>query len=299
MMKKGLKWKRPRFFEVAICLVFLIQAGYVIRNNSYNNVAIVTTTASTSSSDQKEEEENVPNHSGTCLSIQLDGSINNREIVKYNSSSSSRSDDDNSTQSQLSQSQQSQSEQSQLLLFELVVPPVRFLWLEVQPIVYAVVTQEKDRVIISSDQCILEGSPFISKVHLNERFDFCVTAELMWNDTSSTTTTTSNVPASSSLTSDAAAEVVTVDSSKIFAIANIEINVDVPRPFSAIPKRVIVPTGEKAMQVTLNYLLGSFLQGLAQDYQLWANDSNYRQQRRRESSKLVDVAHEEEILPIL
>ena len=124
-------------------------------------------------------------------------------------------------------------------------------------------------------------------------FDFCVTAELMWNDT-----TTNNVPASSSL--EAAA---LLDSSTIFAIADIEINVDVPRPFNAIPKRVIIPTGETAMQVTLNYLLGSFLQGLAEDYQLWANDSKYRQQRRRggsgDKSELVVTADkEEEIIPL-
>ena len=100
-----------------------------------------------------------------------------------------------------------------------------------KPIVYAVVTQQDDTVILSSDQCILEGSPFfISKVHLNERFDFCVTAELMWNDT-----TTNNVPASSS-SSEAAA----FDSSTIFAIADIEINVDVPRPFNAIHRNVLL-----------------------------------------------------------
>ena len=137
--------------------------------------------------------------------------------------------------------------------------------------------------------------PFISKVHLNERFDFCVTAELMWNDD---TTTKNNVPASSS------SETAALDSSTIFAIAGIEINVDVPRPFNAIPKRVIIPTGETAMQVTLNYLLGSFLQGLAEDYQLWANDSKYRQQQRRrgdsgDKSELVVTADkEEEIIPL-
>ena len=148
--------------------------------------------------------------------ITIPSTNNGENINDHDTNNYSRSDSntDNNTQSQ------SQSEQ--LLLFELVVPPVRFLWLEVQPIVYAVVTQQDDKVIISSDQCILEGSPFISKVHLNERFDFCVTAELMWNDT-----TTNNVPASSS-SSEAAA----FDSpSTIFAIADIEINVDVPLSF--------------------------------------------------------------------
>ena len=53
---------------------------------------------------------------------------------------------------------------------------------------------------------------------------FCVTAELMWNDD---TTTANNVPASSSSSETAAA----LDSSTIFAIADIEINVDVSSSF--------------------------------------------------------------------
>ena len=50
-------------------------------------------------------------------------------------------------------------------------------------------------------------------------------------------------------------------------------------------------------------MLGSFLQGLAEDYQLWANDSKYRQQQRRrgdsgDKSELVVTADkEEEIIP--
>ena len=100
----------------------------------------------------------------TIPSTNNGGNINDNDTNNY---SRSDNNNDNNTQSQ------SRSQSEQLLLFELVVPPVRFLWLEVQPIVYAVVTQQDDKVIIiSSDQCILEGSPFISKVHLNERFDF-------------------------------------------------------------------------------------------------------------------------------
>ena len=127
---------------------------------------------------------------------------------------------------------------------------------------------------------------------------FCVTAELMWNDD---TTTTTNVPASSSSSETAAA----LDSSTIFAIADIEINVDVPRPFNAIPKRVIIPTGENRNASNSELLCWDHsYKDFAEDYQLWANDSKYRQQQRRrgdsgDKSELVVTADkEEEIIPL-
>ena len=59
--------------------------------------------------------------------------------------------------------------------FELVVPTIHFFKLSLQPVVYASVQPQENRVVISSNNCILRGSDFIERVQLNERFDFSVT----------------------------------------------------------------------------------------------------------------------------
>lgn len=138
--------------------------------------------------------------------------------------------------------------------FELRVPPMRFLWLEVQPVVEADVALEPHRVVISSDKCRLIGSPFLSKVQMNERFNFSAYTELTWNDARN-------------------------ENSTISAQTLIEVDVDRPFPFRTMPKRAIEKVGNTAMRLSMNFILKSFLQGLASDYQLWASDATYRARR--------------------
>jgi len=141
--------------------------------------------------------------------------------------------------------------------FELVVPKVRLGWLEVQPVVHAVATVKDDRVVIEGNQCTLRGSPFIGRSRLNERFDFRVRAELSWVD-------------------EKEGE---VRGNQISADTTIEVNVDTPFPFRTIGKRAIEKMGDKALQISLNFVLRSFLRGLTSDYQRWAMDEDYRQSR--------------------
>ena len=158
--------------------------------------------------------------------------------------------------------------------FELVVPPVRFLWLEVQPVVEAQVTLEESRVIISSKKCRLLGSPFISKVKLNERFEFFATAELTWNDTY-----TAGLEGGAIAPVIIAAESSRGSGDSISAETYIRVDVDTPMPFRAIPKRVIEKTGDTAMRLSMNFIMRSFLHGLATDYARWAKDPAYRTSR--------------------
>ena len=51
--------------------------------------------------------------------------------------------------------------------FELVVPPVRFLWLELQPVVHAVVNLERDRVVIASAAASLLA-PSLDRMHCQD-----------------------------------------------------------------------------------------------------------------------------------
>ena len=164
--------------------------------------------------------------------------------------------------------------------FELVVPPVRFLWLQVQPVVHAFVVLEENKVVITGDRCTLKGSPFIAKVKLNERFSFNVWSELTWDDTldKGKDTTIGNDEGISNQRDES--------ESTIYARSRIKVDVDVPRPFSAIPKRAIEATGDKAMQLSLNILLRSFMRGLASDYERWASDPEYRRRR----AEMVEMA---------
>ena len=163
--------------------------------------------------------------------------------------------------------------------FELVVPPVRFLWLQVQPVVHAFVVLEENKVVITGDRCTLKGSPFIAKVKLNERFSFNVWSELTWDDTLDKGNTAIGNDEGISNQQDES-------ESTIYARSRIKVDVDVPRPFSAIPKRAIEATGDKAMQLSLNILLRSFMKGLARDYERWASDPDYRQRR----AEMVEMA---------
>jgi hypothetical protein len=218
--------------------------------------------------------------------------------------------------------------------FELIVPPVKFLWLEVQPIIKARVVLEPDRVLIQSHEATLIGSSFISTSKLNERFDFCARAELTWSDgemDADTDNTEANpgsfVSASSSSSSskedeedeDEIGERVIINhkqksdssmtsegedeereqneynnnsntkttrttntptTSTIYATTSIAVNVDVPNPFrTVVPHRVLVKTGNTAVQLSLQFMIRSFLAGLVTDYKRWVQDAEYRRYR--------------------
>ena len=54
---------------------------------------------------------------------------------------------------------------------------------------------------------------------------------------------------------------------------------DVPAPFSFIPKAALKTVGDAALSATLGIIMGTFLDKLVQDYYKWANSSSMPQQR--------------------
>ena len=140
--------------------------------------------------------------------------------------------------------------------FLLTVPPLKFFNLEVQPLVKAQVILEADKVVITSHQCRLQSpneASYIEKVNLNDRFQFQAQCVLTWDEQEDHT---------------------------IFAHTQIHVDVDPPPPFSKLPRSVLEATGNAAMRISMNYIIQSFLKGLAMDYQKWAHDDEYRQTRR-------------------
>ncbi|KAL7553710.1 hypothetical protein ACHAWF_017031 [Thalassiosira exigua] len=179
--------------------------------------------------------------------------------------------------------------------FELVVPTIKFFWLTLQPVVYATVQPQENRVVIRSESCVLRGSPFIEKVQLNDRFDFCVNTTLTWEDASQSSACVNNDPG---VETGVLGEAYVVDpvSCSITAETQIDVNVDVPRPFSSLPKAALERTGNAAMRLSLRCIQRNFVDNLARDYHKWASDAEYRSYRASLSETGVGVVEEEALL---
>jgi len=165
--------------------------------------------------------------------------------------------------------------------FELIVPVINFFKLSLQPFVYATVTPRDNRVEILSTKCILRGSSFIEKVNLNDRFDFCVKTTLTWEDPLTQTNSANDIEDDSSMGCSITAE------------TYINVDVDVPRPFSSLPKMVLEKTGNAAMGISLKLIQGTFVDNLAKDYAKWATDLEYRKYRASLSEKEVTKENSE------
>ncbi|KAL3817590.1 hypothetical protein ACHAXA_006479 [Cyclostephanos tholiformis] len=162
---------------------------------------------------------------------------------------------------------------SDCIEFELVVPTISFFQLSLQPVVYATVQPHHNRVVISSTKCVLCGSPFVEKVKLNDRFDFSVNTTLTWEDTFSKSSIDQPGEVGCSITSETC----------------IKVDVDVPRPFRSIPKRLLERAGNAAMKASLNYIQANFVDNLAEDFKTWATNSDYRIYRASLLSKELGV----------
>lgn len=174
-------------------------------------------------------------------------------------------------------------------LFKLEVPTITFFSLSLQPVVYAKVQPQSNSVVISSNKCILHGSPFIEKVKLNDRFIFDVRCTLTWRDSLCNERTSGY--ASEQYLNEADVSPTMSDPCTISAETIIDVDVNVPRPFSSIPKPILQRTGNAAMKLSMKYIQRNFVENLAKDYEKWASDIEYRRFR----ASLSD----EEVVPLL
>jgi len=135
--------------------------------------------------------------------------------------------------------------------FKLKVPPVNFFWMEVIPTVYCTVTSSEDSVQIESCKCVLSGSNIVEG--LNDSFKFYVCTKFKWVDSP-----TRKI---------------------IFSNSKINVEIDPPGPFKAIPKSALEATGNAVMQIALKTVERSFIISLSEDYNRWAVDLKYRKER--------------------
>lgn len=154
--------------------------------------------------------------------------------------------------------------------FKLEVPTITFFNLSLQPVVYATVQPQSNQVVISSNKCLLHGSPFIEKVKLNDRFIFDVKCTLTWRDDLQTQKSRSKKEPNN-------AELYGLCT--ITAETIIDVDVNVPRPFSSLHRPFVQKTGNAAMKLSMKYIQRNFVKSLAEDYERWASDDEYRRFR--------------------
>ena len=165
----------------------------------------------------------------------------------------------------------------------LRVPPLTFALpgspLTVQPSVVATVQSEAQCVRISSDSCTLSGSPLIEALKLNERFEFRVRTLLTWEVPPAAATTSTSATAAT--TSGLRRRRPTPVPPRMRADTTIEVDVATPPLFAWIPRPVLEGIATGATTLVLDSLQRSFLRNLAKDYERWATDRGYREERAK------------------
>ncbi|KAI4339270.1 hypothetical protein MLD38_024229 [Melastoma candidum] len=136
--------------------------------------------------------------------------------------------------------------------FRCYVYRFKFFAFEVCPVLVVRVDVEDDGCSINLLSCKLEGSPIV--VAQNEKFDASMTNRITY-------TSSQNGTSPSRLTSDAV----------------IEVNIEIPFAFRAIPKEAIESTGTQILDQILKLMLPRFMSQLVKDYQAWASGDTSRQ----------------------
>lgn len=138
----------------------------------------------------------------------------------------------------------------------LVVPKIELFDIVLAPVARCKVVAfpagpGRPRAEISSGtgDCVLHGSHHVEQLKLNDRFNLDVLITFTW-------------------TEPGAAKPL------IYSDAHIEVEVDVPPPFSVMPKMVIKAAGDASMGAVLAVMMPLFMQKLGQDYAVWASSAN-------------------------
>jgi len=139
------------------------------------------------------------------------------------------------------------------------------LWLE--PLVEVVVEQTVNppRVLLVAEKCRLRGSSQVEGLKLDRRFSMKMVTDMRW---------TSGGPGGPGA---------------ITASAQLDVWCEVVPPFNLMPREFLEASCNAVLATTTSLLLPVFLRRLAQDYQKWAADPAYRNQRALRSAPLEEV----------
>ncbi|XP_011101526.1 uncharacterized protein LOC105179587 [Sesamum indicum] len=136
--------------------------------------------------------------------------------------------------------------------FRCYVYRFKFFAFEVCPVLLVRVEEQPDGCCIKLLSCKLEGSPIV--VAQNDKFDASMENKISCDSTKRDSPV-------QRLTSDAV----------------IEVSIEIPFAFRAIPAQVIESTGSQVLEQILKAMLPRFMSQLVKDYQAWASGDTSRQ----------------------
>ncbi|XP_059315592.1 uncharacterized protein LOC132066264 [Lycium ferocissimum] len=136
--------------------------------------------------------------------------------------------------------------------FRCYVYRFKFFAFEVCPVLLVRVEEQPDGCCIKLLSCKLEGSPIV--VAQNDKFDASMVNKISYD----------------SKRSDSPLQQLTSD-------AVIEVNIEIPFAFQAIPVPAIESTGAQVLDQILKIMLPRFMAQLVKDYQAWASGDTSRQ----------------------
>ncbi|KAA8534474.1 hypothetical protein F0562_031991 [Nyssa sinensis] len=136
--------------------------------------------------------------------------------------------------------------------FKCYVYTFKFFAFEVCPVLLVRVEEQPDGCCIKLLSCKLEGSPIV--VAQNEKFDASMENRVSCDSKQLDSTV-------QQLTSDAV----------------IEVSIEIPFAFQAIPLQAIESTGTQVLEQILRIMLPRFMAQLVKDYQAWASGDTSRQ----------------------
>ncbi|WMV31610.1 hypothetical protein MTR67_024995 [Solanum verrucosum] len=136
--------------------------------------------------------------------------------------------------------------------FRCYVYRFKFFAFEVCPVLLVRVEEQPDGCCIKLLSCKLEGSPIV--VAQNDKFDASMVNKISYD----------------SKQRDSPLQQLTSD-------AVIEVNIEIPFAFRAIPVQAIESTGSQVLDQILRIMLPRFMAQLVKDYQAWASGDTSRQ----------------------
>jgi|MDSY01.2.fsa_nt_gb hypothetical protein len=150
--------------------------------------------------------------------------------------------------------------------FELCVPPLKFIFVEMEPRVRATVESYKDKVVITSDQCVISGSDMIHKLRLNDKFRFQVQTVFTWDE----------------------------HGGHIRSDSKVIVEAEAVGPFSFMPRPILEATGCQVMRLAVDMIQGAFLKALGADWERFATDAAYRATRLMQANECAGPCTEPE-----
>ncbi|XP_020223691.1 uncharacterized protein LOC109805852 [Cajanus cajan] len=136
--------------------------------------------------------------------------------------------------------------------FRCYVYRIKFFAFEVCPVLLVKVEEQPDGCCIKLLSCKLEGSPIVAAQ--NDKFDAIMVNRISCDSNSDKSLV-------QKLTSDTI----------------IEVSIEIPFAFQAIPKQAIESAGTQVLEQILRIMLPRFMTQLVKDYQAWATGDTSRQ----------------------